>query len=433
MTEENKSVKNFPNLRNVPKLRFSQFTDPWENEKLGELMTFKVTNSYSRDNLNYESGTVKNIHYGDIHTKFQTLFDLEKENVPYINEDIPLSRISEDFYCQEGDIIFADASEDLNDVGKSIEVTNLNGEKLLSGLHTLLARPQKNIFFKGFLGYLLKSDSVRNQIKREAQGSKVLSINAGRISNIYLSFPSFSEQHKISECLSLMDKRIQTQKKIIEKLESLMQGWRERIFSQKVRFKNEGNNFSSWEIKKLKDISIRITTKNIESNKNVLTISAQYGLISQLDFFSKSVSAKNIDNYYLLEKNDFAYNKSYSNGYPMGAIKQLINYKKGVVSTLYICFRFHDYINSEYMKHYFDSGYHNVEIEKIAQEGARNHGLLNISITDFFDIKISLPSREEQTKIANFLSSIQEKLETEKQILEKLELQKKFLLANLFV
>lgn len=151
MKEENKSVKNFPNCGSVPKLRFSEFSEEWGNKKLGDLMTFKVTNAYSRDNLNYESGIVKNIHYGDIHTKFQTLFDLEKENVPYINKDISLNRISEDLYCEEGDVIFADASEDLNDVGKSIEIINLNGEKLLSGLHTLLARPQKNNFSKGFL------------------------------------------------------------------------------------------------------------------------------------------------------------------------------------------------------------------------------------------------------------------------------------------
>nr|WP_294207246.1 restriction endonuclease subunit S [uncultured Chryseobacterium sp.] len=164
--------------------------------------------------------------------------------------------MSEDFYCQEGDVIFADASEDLNDVGKSIEITNLNGEKLLSGLHTLLARPQKNNFFKGFLGYLFKSDFVRNQIKREAQGSKVLSINVGRISNIHLSFPSISEQQKISEFLSLLDKRILCSMKIIEQLETLMKASRENIFSQKLRFKNENDCFySEWKNTKLKNIT----------------------------------------------------------------------------------------------------------------------------------------------------------------------------------
>ena len=128
-------------------------------------MDFKVTNSFSRENLNYEYGTVKNIHYGDIHTKFQTLFDINCESVPFINEEIDISRISDENYCKNGDIIFADASEDLNDVGKSIEIINTNGEKLLSGLHTLLARPKEDIFHLGFSGYLFKP-KFRNRKKR---------------------------------------------------------------------------------------------------------------------------------------------------------------------------------------------------------------------------------------------------------------------------
>ena len=100
--------------------------------------------------MNYEIGTVKNIHYGDIHTKFQTLFDIMNETVPFINDEINVVRISDENYCREGDVIFADASEDLNDVGKSIEIINLNGEKLLSGLHTLLGRPKSSVFIKAF-------------------------------------------------------------------------------------------------------------------------------------------------------------------------------------------------------------------------------------------------------------------------------------------
>ena len=233
-------------------MRFPGFKEKWEVKKLGEVAEFKVTNSFSRDNLNYENGTVKNIHYGDIHTKFQTLFDITKEIVPYINEKISINRISEDFYCKEGDVIFADASEDLNDVGKSIEILNLNNEKLLSGLHTLLARPSGNYFQKGFNGYLFKSNSIRLQIQKEAQGSKVLSINVGRISNINLSFPTLSEQQKIATFLSLIDERIQTQNKIIENLKTLIKGTSEKLFTQKFRFKDDnGNDFSDWEAKKL--------------------------------------------------------------------------------------------------------------------------------------------------------------------------------------
>ncbi|MCC5917167.1 MAG: hypothetical protein JJU02_07550, partial [Cryomorphaceae bacterium] len=172
---------------NIPKLRFPEFKGEWEKKKLGEVVDFKVTNSFSRENLNYENGNVKNIHYGDIHTKFQTLFDITKETVPFINDEMNVQRIAEDFFCKEGDLIFADASEDLNDVGKSIEIINLNNERLLSGLHTLLARPRDGFFSIGFNGYLLKSNNVRFQIQKEAQGSKVLSINVGRISKVEIS------------------------------------------------------------------------------------------------------------------------------------------------------------------------------------------------------------------------------------------------------
>ncbi|MBC7749027.1 MAG: restriction endonuclease subunit S, partial [Methylotenera sp.] len=209
MAKQDKNIKNFPNLR------FSGFEGEWETMRLGDVMDFKVTNSFSRENLNYETGNIKNIHYGDIHTKFQTLFDIKKEFVPYIKEEISLNKISEDCYCQEGDIVFADASEDLNDVGKSIEIVNLNREKLLSGLHTLLARPDKQYFHKGFNGFLFKSKYVRYQIQKESQGSKVLSINVGRISNIKLSFPSKAEQEKITSMISLVEKRIYKSMKII--------------------------------------------------------------------------------------------------------------------------------------------------------------------------------------------------------------------------
>ncbi|WP_228438673.1 restriction endonuclease subunit S [Chryseobacterium pennae] len=400
-----------------PNLRFPGFEGQWEAKRLGEVATFAKGKGISKNEI-VDDGETECIRYGELYTFYREVISEIKSKTNTAISTLVLS--------EANDVIIPASGETQIDIATASCV--IKSGVALGGDLNIIKTKNNGVF----LSYYLNSKK-KLEIAKLSQGISVVHLYSSQLALLNLKLPQLEEQEKLSGFLSLLNSRIQTQKKIIEKLESLIQGWRERIFSQKVRFKNERNSFSSWEIKKLKDISIRITTKNIESNKNVLTISAQYGLISQLDFFSKSVSAKNIDNYYLLEKNDFAYNKSYSNGYPMGAIKQLINYKKGVVSTLYICFRFHDYINSEYMKHYFDSGYHNVEIEKIAQEGARNHGLLNISITDFFDIKISLPSREEQTKIANFLSSIQEKIETEKKIIEKLELQKKFLLTNLFV
>ena len=188
-----------------PELRFPNFTDAWEQRKLGECVKFKITNSFSRENLNYENGKVRNIHYGDIHTKFQALFDIAKEKVPFINSAMNIDKISEDFYCKEGDLVFADASEDLKDVGKSIEIINLNNEKVLSGLHTLLARPSEKKFSKGFNGYLFQSSNVRLQIQKQAQGSKVLSINTGRLSSVVLSFPALEEQTAIGDFFRQLD------------------------------------------------------------------------------------------------------------------------------------------------------------------------------------------------------------------------------------
>ncbi|WPO81417.1 restriction endonuclease subunit S [Chryseobacterium sp. JJR-5R] len=234
------------------------------------------------------------------------------------------------------------------------------------------------IFYK----YYLKTSKYITHLNRKLEGirdGKMISYKY--FSDISLPLPSIAEQNKISSFLFLIDSRIQTQKKIISHLQTSIQSYRQKIFSRKIRFKDiSSKDYPDWEIKKLGEIAMRLTNKNKDNNQNVLTISAQYGLISQLEFFNKSVSAKNVTGYYVLNKNDFAYNKSYSNGYPMGAIKKLIKYEKGVVSTLYICFKFHSHINSEFMKQYFDAGFQNNEIEKIAQEGARNHGLLNIFI-----------------------------------------------------
>jgi len=202
----------------------------WEKKRFTDVYSFKNNNSFSRENLNYEKGVVKNIHYGDIHTKLSTWFDITKEKIPYINEDLPIERISVDNYCKEGDLIFADASEDLTDVGKSIELVNLNNEKVLSGLHTILARPDLSKMTIGFGGYLMKSLALREQIIKEAQGSKVSSISAKKLSGIGLNIPIQKEQTKIANFLSAIDDKINHTQKQIEKAEFWKKGLMQQMF-----------------------------------------------------------------------------------------------------------------------------------------------------------------------------------------------------------
>lgn len=217
----------------VPRLRFSEFEGDWDwkMKPFGGLFSFKISNSFSRDKLNYIEGSVKNIHYGDIHTKFSTLFDIRKEDVPNVNLNISIDRINRDHYCLEGDIIIADASEDLEDIGKSIEIVNLDDEKLLAGLHTFLARQIKFELITGFGGYLFKSTRIRNQIKRESQGTKILGISKGRISNIKILYPeNKKEQQKIANCLSSLDSLISVKTEKIYVLKAHKKGLMQQLF-----------------------------------------------------------------------------------------------------------------------------------------------------------------------------------------------------------
>lgn len=230
----------------VPKFRFPEFKNDgeWKYNRLGNVYNFITTNSFSRDDLNYVSGNIKNIHYGDIHTKFSTLFDIAKENVPFINENIPLNKFKQENYCKEGDIIFADASEDLKDVGKSIEIVNLNNDKLLSGLHTLQARQISPKLAIGFGGFLFLNDRIRKQIQREAQGAKVLGISATRLSNINIFYPKNQyEQQKIAACLSSLDEVITAESQKLDVLKDHKKGILQNLLPQagetvpKIRFK----------------------------------------------------------------------------------------------------------------------------------------------------------------------------------------------------
>jgi len=244
-----------------------------------------------------------------------------------------------------------------------------------------------------------------------------------------------SEQQKITDFLITIDKIIEKLKEKKGLLEQYKKGITQKIFSRQLRFKDDqGNDFPAWEMKKFNEVFGRVTTKNTENNQNVLTISAQHGLINQQDYFNKSVSASNVTGYYLIKKSDFAYNKSYSKGYPMGAIKCLKKYEKGVVSTLYICFKIKDNSVNDFFEHYFESGLLNKQINKIAQEGARNHGLLNMSVVDFFkDIDILKPSLKEQEKIAAFLNDIDKQIQAVASQLKQTRKFKKGLLQKMFV
>ena len=178
--------------------------------------------------------------------------------------------------------------------------------------------------------------------------------------------------------------------------------------------------------KKLGEIAERVTRKNKNNETPLpLTISSKDGLVDQVTYFNKTVASKDMSGYYLLKNGEFAYNKSYSVGYDFGSIKRLDKYPMGALSTLYICFSIKNF-DSDFMKVYFDSLKWYREIYLIAAEGARNHGLLNISTEDFFETKHKLPlGLPEQKKIAAFFTLLDRRIQKQRQLAECLKTYKR--------
>ncbi|HFC9338889.1 TPA: restriction endonuclease subunit S [Enterococcus hirae] len=188
-----------------------------------------------------------------------------------------------------------------------------------------------------------------------------------------------------------------------------------------------------WEQRKLGEVVERVTRKNkkLESIRP-LTISAQEGLIDQNEFFNKTVASRDVSGYYLVKKGEFAYNKSYSNGYPWGAVKRLNQYDMGVLSTLYIVFK-PKKIDSDFLEKYYDTTYWYKEVSKHAAEGARNHGLLNIAASDFFETEIVMPLKiEEQQKIGAFFKQLDDTIALHQRKLDLLKETKKGFLQKMF-
>lgn len=416
----------------TPKLRFKSFNEDWKICKFNEIYTFYTTNSLSRDRLNYDSGKVKNIHYGDIHTKFSTIFEITNENVPYINCEINLIKIKKENYCCEGDLVIADASEDYKDIGKTIEIKSLNDQKVLAGLHTFLARPIENKMAIGFAGYLMQSWTVRKQIMTIAQGTKVLGISTGRLGGIDLPHPSNDEQQKISDFLSSIDTRIS---KLTEKhrlLKEYKKGAMQQIFSQKIRFKQDnGEAFPDWEEGRLDTFLERVSeiveVKSSESYREIGIRCHGKGLFHKELVTGKELGNKRVFHVHtkaLIINIVFAWER---------AVALTSNNEKGFIAS----HRFPMFIplnqksDLDYLLYFFLSPRGEYLLNLASPGGAGRNKTLGQA--EFARLNLNMPCLVEQQKIADFLKAIDKKIDGVNQQIEQTKLFKKGLLQQMFV
>lgn len=258
----------------------------WELQTFDETFRVISNNTLSRENLNNRGGAVRNIHYGDILTKFPEVLDCNEEEIPYVNELSLLSSSTQ--LLQDGDIVVADTAED-ETVGKVIEVQNLGDSKLVAGLHTIPCRVKKGEFAPGWLGYYMNSDLFHNQILPYITGIKVSSISKGAISETLILVPPFDEQEKIVQSLNKIQLLMTTETKVVNKIKLVKNGCLSKMFPQKDDIVPEmrlpGFN-EAWEQRKLKDVVDFLDTmrKPLEGAKRIPGPYPYYGASGIVDY-----------------------------------------------------------------------------------------------------------------------------------------------------
>ena len=413
------AINNEQNKLNVPHLRFPEFHGEWEKCKVSDLLDFYSTNSLSWDQLEYGTDNMLNLHYGLIHVGLPAMVDLSKDILPAIKKENEPKNFE---LCKEGDIAFADASEDTNEVAKAIEFYTLEDKAVVCGLHTIHGRDKSNKTVVGYKGYAFSSTAFHHQIRRIAQGTKIYSISAKNFAECYIGIPSKEEQTKIAKLLRLIDERIATQSKLIE------------------------------DLKKLKSAIIDYAINSLDTDfakfGSLYEIAGEGGTptTSNANFYDNGkipfIKIDDLKKKYLTENKDFitelGLQKSsawlvptrsilFSNGATIGEIT-ITTYpvctKQGILGIVP-----KPNIDVEFLYYFMSSSYFKRAVSRIVTEGTMKTAYLK----DINNIRCPIPKKEKQLDIAKMPSALNFKIDFEQSILKLFGSQKQYLLRQMFM
>ena len=394
-------------MSRVPRIRFKGFEEDWEQRKVGAICSISTGKSNTQDRV-------------------------EDGKYPFYVRSSIVERSNRYLFDEEAVLTVGDG------VGTGKVFHYVDGKY---DLHQRVYRMfdfEKDISAKYFFYYF--SNNFYDRVMAMTAKTSVDSVRYEVISDMDIIVPHIKEQKFIADIFQNFDHLITLHQRKLEKLKIIKKSLLENLFPQngektpKIRFSGFTED---WEQRKLVDIAERIVRKNEKLESTLpLTISAQYGLIDQNEFFDKRIASKDVRGYYLIKKGEFAYNKSTSVDAPLGAIKRLDKYKNGVLSTLYILFKIIDdtSTSSDYLVTYYATDLWHRGIQSIAAEGARNHGLLNIAPNDFFETMLSIPFNiSEQKKVGDFFITLDHLITLHQSKLDKLQKIKKSMLESMFV
>ena len=372
--------------------------------------------------MEYGTTNIQNLHYGLIHVGLPTMVDIDKDNLPnIIDGNVPKNYE----LCKEGDIVFADASEDTNEVAKAVEYYNLNGKKVVCGLHTIHGRDNKNKTVVGYKGYAFSSMSFHHQIRRIAQGTKIYSINSKNFSECYVGIPSKDEQQKIADLLRLIDERIATQNKIIEDLKKLKSAIIENVFddkhSERLQLDNVGSyirglTYSSNDVVEhggtlvMRSNNI-VNGSLLDYNNNVVFVNKQMSAEQQLQNGDVVICMANGSSS-LVGKSSF-YDGSCHSPITVGAFCGIYRSKEPIVKWLFQ--------TNKYRRYIWNS----------LQGG--NGAIANLNGEDILNMSFSIPNATIKDTCVKMLTSVDSALENNMSLCALYTLQKQHLLRLMFI
>lgn len=407
-----------------PKIRFKGYTDEWEQRKLGEVCSRVQGNDGRMDlptlTISAANGWMKqeDRFSGNIAGKEQKNYTL----------------------LHKGELSYNHGNSKLAKYGTVFSLQTYEEALVPRVYHSFKIEDGNADFLEYYFATKLPDRELGKLISSGARMDGLLNIGYDEFMGIQMVFPSIAEQNRVASYFRCLDTFITLHQRKCEQAKKLKKYMLQKMFPQngqkvpEIRFKGFTDD---WEQRKLEEIVERVTRKNQDLVSELpLTISAQYGLIDQNEFFDKRVASKDVSGYYLIYNGEFAYNKSTSSDAPWGAIKRLDRYEKGVLSTLYIVFKIRDesVSSSDFLVTYYDTNNWHKDVQAIAAEGARNHGLLNIAPVDFFKTELMLPQDiEEQRKIGDYFKSLNALITLHQQKCDELKNIKKFMLQNMFI
>ena len=406
----------------------AQKTISWEQRKFSELTEIRSASRVHKDE--WQSSGVPFYRSSDV---MAALNGTENEKA-FISEELyeKLSAVSGKL--EKGDVLVTGGGS----VGKPYIVPN--NEPLYTKDADLLWIKNNENLDPYFVYTFFFSPTFTDYLNSVSHVGTIAHYTITQLGETPITLPCVSEQQKIGDYFRNLDFLITLHQRKCDALQKFKKSMLQKMFPQngesvpEIRF---AGFTDAWEQRKLSDMVERVTRKNENLESELpLTISAQYGLIDQNEFFDKRIASRDVSGYYLLKKGEFAYNKSTSSDAPWGAVKRLDRYEMGVLSTLYIVFALKEdgNIDSDFLVSYYDTDCWHKGVQAIAAEGARNHGLLNITPADYFETVLTVPSNvKEQHQIGTFFAKLDSLITLHQRKLETLQKMKKSLLQKMFV